>query len=202
MDLLPRERDKLLLAQAGFLAQRRLARGVKLNKSEATALIASVLQEHIRDGLHSVAELMQLGKTMLGRCHVLPGVPELLHEVMVEGCFPDGTFLVTVHDPVCTPEGDVSAALFGSLLPTPAPQLFPPTSVPEHLPGALVVAAKAPPIILNQGRDRISLRVTNTGDRPIQVGSHYPFIETNPFLRFDRLAALGRRLDIAAGTGE
>lgn len=200
MDLLPRERDKLLLAQAGFLAQRRLARGVKLNKAEATALIASVLQEHIRDGQHSVAQLMQLGKTMLGRIHVLPGVPELLHEVMVEGCFPDGTFLVTVHDPVCTSAGDLSAALYGSFLPTPSSHLFPEAIVADHLPGALIVVPDAPPIILNQGRDRITIRVTNTGDRPIQVGSHYPFLETNPFLSFDRLAALGRRLDIAAGT--
>ncbi|CAO1626661.1 unnamed protein product [Sympodiomycopsis kandeliae] len=200
MDLLPRERDKLLLSQAGFLAQRRLARGVKLNKAEATALIASVLQEHIRDGLHSVAELMQLGKTMLGRCHVLAGVPELLHEVMVEGCFPDGTFLVTVHDPVCTPAGDLAAALYGSLLPVPRADLFPETPVEDHLPGALIVLPGAPNIALNKGRDRITLRITNTGDRPIQVGSHYPFLETNPFLSFDRLASVGRRLDIAAGT--
>lgn len=201
MHLLPREQDKLvLLAQAGFLAQRRLARGVRLNQAEATALIASVLQERIRDGKHSVAELMQHGKTMLGRVHVLEGVPELLHEVMVEGTFLDGTFLVTVHDPICTTAGDLAAALYGSLLPIPDPSLFAAeATVPDYLPGALVVA-KANPIILGQGKDRISIRVTNTGDRPIQVGSHYPFLETNAALSFPRLAALGRRLDIAAGT--
>lgn len=203
MHLLPRERDKLLLAQAGFLAQRRLARGVRLNQGEATALIASVLQERIRDGLHSVAQLMQLGKTMLGRRHVQDGVPELFHEVMVEGTFPDGTFLVTVHDPVCTDEGDLTEALYGSLLPIPdAAVKFPPldTNRVITLPGALCIDEEAEPIVLSPGRSRITIRVTNTGDRPIQVGSHYPFIETNPFLSFPRLATIGRRLDIPAGT--
>ena len=76
--------------QAGFLAQKRLARGVQLNQTEAIALIATQLQERIRDGKHSVAELMQHGKTLLGRRHVLPGVSALLHEIQVEGTFPDG----------------------------------------------------------------------------------------------------------------
>lgn len=204
MYLLPREHDKLLLTQAGLLAQRRLARGVKLNQAEATALIASVLQERIRDGQHSVAELMQLGKQMVGRRHVLPGVPELLHEIMVEGTFPDGTFLVTVHDPVCTLDGNLQEALYGSFLPVPNNRrTFPIREEDEaltHVPGALVVARDAPPITLCQGRSRVSIRVTNTGDRPIQVGSHYPFIETNPALSFPRIEALGYRLDIAAGT--
>ncbi|PWN44275.1 putative urease [Ceraceosorus guamensis] len=200
MHLLPRERDKVLLHQVGALAQKRLARGVKLNQTEATALIATVLQERIRDGTHSVAELMQHGKTLLGRDHVLPGVPELLHEVMVEGCFRDGTFLVTVHDPICTPTGSLADALFGSFLPVPKQALFQEYAPPHHVPGALVVLAGAAPIVLCPGRDRISVRVTNTGDRPIQVGSHYLFSETNRALRFPRLRAVGYRLDIAAGT--
>ena len=82
--------DRFLHRQAGFLAQKRLARGLQLNQTEAVALIASQLQERIRDGKHSVAELMQHGKTMLGRRHVLPGVSALLHEIQVEGTFPDG----------------------------------------------------------------------------------------------------------------
>lgn len=90
MKLAPRELDKLVLSQTGFLAQRRLARGCKLNLTEATALIASQLQERIRDGNYSVAQLMQLGKEMLGRRHVLPSVPALLHDVQVEGTFVDG----------------------------------------------------------------------------------------------------------------
>lgn len=79
-----------MLPQVGFIAQKRLARGLKLNQTEATALIATQLHEFIRDGKHSVAQLMQLGKEMLGRRHVLAGVVPLLHEVMVEGTFPDG----------------------------------------------------------------------------------------------------------------
>ncbi|CAO1634971.1 unnamed protein product [Parajaminaea phylloscopi] len=202
MYLLPREHDKLLLTQAGFLAQRRLARGVRLNQAEATALISTVLQERIRDGRHSVADLMQLGKQMLGRRHVLPGVPELLHEIMVEGTFLDGTFLVTVHDPVCTLDGDVTEALYGSFLPVPDnQQAFPEDSGPlPEVPGAILVAQDAGQIALCPGRQRLALRVTNTGDRPIQVGSHYPFVETNAAMSFPRLASIGYRLDIAAGT--
>ncbi|PWN51263.1 putative urease [Violaceomyces palustris] len=201
MHLLPRERDKLLLHQAGSLAQKRLARGVRLNQAEATALIASVLQELIRDGRHSVAELMQHGKTLLGRCHVLPGVSEHLHEVMVEGTFLDGTFLVTVHDPICTPRGDLSAALYGSFFPIPDQSLFPdPEPEAGPISGAIVTRDDAPPIKLCPNRKRVRVKVTNTGDRPIQVGSHYPFLETNAALSFPRLAALGKRLDIAPGT--
>ena len=90
MRILPREQEKLFLHQAGFLAQKRLARGVRLNKTEATALIASVLQERIRDGNFSVTQLMQHGKELLGRRHVLPSVVALLKEIQVEGTFEDG----------------------------------------------------------------------------------------------------------------
>ncbi|KAN0064872.1 Urease [Thecaphora frezii] len=210
MHLLPREQDKLLLHHAGTLAQKRLARGVRLNQTEATALIATVLHERIRDGQHTVAQLMQHGKTLLGRCHVLPGVAELLHEVMVEGTFHDGSFLVTVHDPICTPHGDAAAALYGSFFPIPDPALFAPPpgeQRDQHIPGALVVKQRAGPIVMCPGRARVRVKVTNTGDRPIQVGSRsgvdatdYPFLETNAALSFPRLLALGKRLDIAAGT--
>src|SRR5438874_12328250 len=99
MHLTPRELDKLVLHQAGFLAQKRLARGLRLNYPEAVALISSQLLEFIRDG-HSVAGLMNLGRTFLGRADVMEGVPEMIHEVQVEGTFPDGTKLVTVHHPI------------------------------------------------------------------------------------------------------
>ncbi|KAL1721902.1 hypothetical protein EV715DRAFT_270772 [Schizophyllum commune] len=211
MYLNQREEAKLLLHQAsayapaptaGSLAQKRLARGLKLNQTEAVALIASQLQERIRDGKNSVAELMQYGKTLLGKRHVLPSVPALLHEIQVEGTFNDGVFLVTVHDPVCTESGDLSAALYGSFLPVPSNDLFP-LSAPEEYalekrPGAVI--AKKEAITINQGRERVKLRVTNNGDRPIQIGSHYHFIETNAALSFDRAKAYGKRLDIAAGT--
>ena len=99
MHLTPREIDKLTLHQAGFLAQKRLARGRRLNHPEAVALLSTQLLELVRDG-RGVAELMDLGRRMLGRRHVLPGVPEMIAEVQVEGTFPDGTKLVTVHDPI------------------------------------------------------------------------------------------------------
>src|SRR4026209_677965 len=98
MHLTPREIDKLTLHQAGALAQKRLARGLRLNYPEAIALLATQLLELIRDG-RSVAELMDIGRTMLGRYQVMDGVPELIAEVQVEGTFPDGTKLVTVHHP-------------------------------------------------------------------------------------------------------
>ncbi|CAK5277327.1 unnamed protein product [Mycena citricolor] len=202
MRLVPREEAKLLLHQTGFLAQKRLARGVQLNQTEAVALIASQLQEFIRDGRHSVAQLMQLGKDLLGRRHVLPSVPSLLHEIQVEGTFPDGVFLVTVHDPICTDSGNLENALYGSFLPVPSNNLFPIIDISEYarekLPGAIVSRPES--VVLNKGRERIQLRVTNTGDRPIQIGSHYHFIETNSALSFDRGKSYGKRLDIAAGT--
>lgn len=175
------------MTKAGFLAQKRLARGLQLNINEATALIASQLQERIRDGKHSVAELMQHGKTLLGRRHVLPSVASRLHEIQVEGTFVDGfvsgylvsadilfhpsVFLVTVHDPICTEDGDLEAALYGSFLPIPSIDSFPVINLTAHdreaLPGAII--AKKERITINQGRERIQLKVINNGDRPIQV---------------------------------
>jgi urease len=166
------------------------------------ALIASNLQELIRDGNHTVADLMTLGATMLGRRHVLPAVCGTLHEIQVEGTFPSGTYLVTVHNPISTDDGNLARALYGSFLPIPDNDLFPPPEPaayePTKQPGAVVpVKGK---VALNENRRRIKLKVTSKGDRPIQVGSHYHFIETNPQLEFDRGRAYGFRLDIPAGT--
>src|SRR6185503_1370944 len=118
MHLTPREMDKLLLHQAGVLAQKRLARGLRLNYVEAVALIAAQLLEFIRDG-RPVAELMDLGRQLLGRADVLDGVGEMIDEVQVEGTFPDGTKLVTVHHPIAREQGDLALALYGSFLPAP-----------------------------------------------------------------------------------
>jgi urease subunit gamma/beta len=193
--LAPRDLDKLLLHGAGFLAQKRLARGVRLNYPEAVALIATQLLELIRDG-RPVAELMDLGRTLLGRYQVMDGVPELVTEVQVEGTFPDGTKLVTVHHPIVADHGDLALALYGSFLPVPDRARF--GEAPRPLAaGEITVGAEA--IALNAGRPTLELAVTNTGDRPIQVGSHYPFAETNRALAFDREAAAGMRLDIPAG---
>lgn len=99
MNLTPREQEKLMIYVAAQLAKDRRARGLKLNYSEAVAIITAEILEGIRDG-KSVAELMQYGTTLLNRDDVMDGVPEMLHEVQVEGTFPDGTKLVTVHDPI------------------------------------------------------------------------------------------------------
>ncbi|GDY21497.1 urease subunit gamma/beta [Verrucomicrobiota bacterium] len=196
MHLSPRELDKLTLHQAGFLAQKRLARGRRLNHPEAVALIATQLLEFIRDG-RSVAELMNLGRQFLGRNQVMPGVPGMIYDVQVEGTFPDGTKLVTVHHPIAAEDGDLALALYGSFLPVPELSVFKAAS-DEVEPGAVEV--KAGELELNAGRETITLAVTNLGDRPVQVGSHYHFIETNASLRFDRGQAYGKRLDIPAGT--
>lgn len=199
MHLSPREIDKLTLHQAGVLAQKRLARGLRLNHPEAVALIATQLLELVRDG-RRVAELMDLGRRMLGRRQVLAGVPELVSEVQVEGTFPDGTKLVTVHHPIAAVDGDLALALYGSFLPVPPLSAFvePPRAGPEEaIPGEVMPAPGE--VVLNEGREAISLPVTNLADRPVQVGSHYHFAEVNPLLRFDRARAYGRRLDLPAG---
>ena len=99
MHLTPRETEKLLLFLAGELAEKRKARGLKLNYPEAIALISSRLQEAARDG-RSVADLMQYGTTILSRLDVMEGIAEMIHEIQIEATFPDGTKLVTVHDPI------------------------------------------------------------------------------------------------------
>lgn len=99
MHLTPRETEKLLLFLAGELAQKRKNRGLKLNYPEAIALISTQLQEAARDG-RSVAELMQYGATILSRDEVMEGIPEMIHEIQIEATFPDGTKLVTVHNPI------------------------------------------------------------------------------------------------------
>lgn len=99
MDLTPREKDKLLIFTAGLLAERRKARGLKLNYPEAVAYISAAILEGARDG-RTVAELMSYGATLLKREDVMEGVPEMIAEVQVEATFPDGTKLVTVHNPI------------------------------------------------------------------------------------------------------
>ncbi|MCD6023748.1 MAG: urease subunit beta [Fibrobacteria bacterium] len=202
MHLSPRDIDKLLLHQAGFLAQKRLWRGTALNYPETVALIAAQLLEFIRDG-KDVPTLMDLGKRILGRADVQPGVAEMVAEVQVEGTFPDGTKLVTVHEPICAERGDLSLALHGSGLDAARRTLPDAAGVgPIHelaLQAGETLYADGN-VVLNAGRETLSLEVVNMGDRPVQVGSHYPLFETNAALRFDRKAALGFRLDIPSGT--
>jgi len=171
MELTPREKDKLLLFTAALLAERRKARGLKLNYPEAVAYISAAILEGARDG-RTVAELMSAGTRLLTADDVMDGIPELIPDVQVEATFPDGTKLVTVHQPI----------------------------PPKKVIGIGAVQPAAGTLTLNEGRPTLRLEVANTGDRPIQVGSHYHFAETNPALSFDRTQARGFRLDIAAGT--
>jgi urease len=135
---------------------------------------------------------MSIGKTMLGRRHVQPSVVSSLTELMVEGTFPTGTYLVTVHHPISTEDGDLARALYGSFLPIPSNDMFPlpDDSVYEDTkqPGAIVaVKGEAGIIKLNEGRKRIKLRVKSMGDRPIQVCRRCHMRANNT-----RLTAIGR----------
>lgn len=172
MDLTPQEKDKLLIFTAALLAERRKARGLKLNYPEAVAYLTAAVLEGAREGC-TVAELMARGTELLGPDEVMDGIAELIPEVQVEATFPDGTKLVTIHNPI---------RRAGALVP------------------GEVMVEDGPPRAVNEGRQTQTLRVQNTGDRPIQVGSHYHFYEVNPALLFDRKQARGYRLNIAAGT--
>jgi urease subunit gamma/beta len=175
MHLSPKEQDRLLLFLAAELARKRRARGLKLNYPEARALIADEILEGARDG-RSVSELMDLGARILTTDDVLPGVECLVAPLQVEGLFEDGQKLVTIHEPIRQGERPIE----------------------ETAPGHVIPADGE--IELSPGRDRIMVRVANTGDRPVQVGSHYHFFEVNRALRFERSRAFGMHLDIPAGT--
>ena len=172
MRLTPHEKDKLLIAMAAIVARRRLERGVKLNFPEAVALITDFIVEGARDG-RSVADLMEAGAHVLKPDQVMDGIAAMIHDVQVEATFPDGTKLVTVHEPI---RGAETSLVPGEVMAAPGD------------------------LVLNEGRASITLDVANTGDRPIQVGSHYHFFEANPGLSFERDKARGMRLDIPAGT--
>ena len=172
MRLTPKEQEKLLLHLAGNLAKERKERGLKLNYVEAMAYISSELMEMARDG-KTVVELMHLGTKILTSDDVMEGVAGMLDEVQVEATFPDGTKLVTVHNPI---QGSADSLKSGE-----------------------VITADRD-IILNEGRRTETVLVANKGDRPVQVGSHYHFFEVNKCLDFDREKAYGFHLDIPSGT--
>jgi urease subunit gamma/beta len=177
MLLTPTELERLTIFTVAELARKRRARGRALNAPEAIAIICDEILEGARDG-RSVAELISYGSTILSTDDVMPGIDALVPMIQVEGVFPDGTKLVTVHDPIRPGE-------------KPITDTYP-------RPGEFRVAEGE--IELNAGRETVTLRVRNTGDRPVQVGSHYHFFETNKALDMDRAAAFGFRLDIPAGT--
>ncbi|MDR3465826.1 MAG: urease subunit beta [Xanthobacteraceae bacterium] len=176
MLLTPTELERLTIFTAAELSRRRRAKGLKLNYPEAVAIITDEILEGAREG-RTVADLIGYGSTILTTDDVLPGIAAMMQIIQVEGVFPDGTKLVTVHEPI-----------------RPAPGA---AADPEQ-PG--VITAKDGQIDLNAGRRTVQLTATNTGDRPVQIGSHYHFFEVNKALEFDRAAAFGMRLDIPAGT--
>ncbi|MBI1397696.1 MAG: urease subunit gamma [Betaproteobacteria bacterium] len=176
MLLTPTELERLTIYTAAELARKRRAKGLKLNHPEAVAIIADEILEGAREG-RSVADLIAFGSTLLGADDVMEGVAEMMPMLQVEATFPDGTKLVTVHDPI-RPGAQASGS--------------------GVRPGEIIPADGD--IEINPGRRRATVRARNTGDRPIQVGSHYHFFETNRALDFDRAAAFGMHLDIPAGT--
>ena len=171
MHLTTREQERLLIYVAAEVARKRRARGLALNYPETIAILTADILEWARDG-RSVEEIMRLGAGILSRDDVMPGVAEMIHEVQVEATFPDGTKLVTVHDPI-PPAGGMK-------------------------PGEYFL--EKDPIQANVGRRTVRVVVRHTGDRPVQVGSHYHFFEVNNALVFERQEARGMRLNIAAGT--
>jgi urease subunit gamma/beta len=174
MHLTPGDTEKLLLAVAGMVARDRLERGVRLNHPETVALLSTWVVERARDGV-GVAELMEAGRHVLTAEQVLPDVAELLHDVQVEATFPDGRKLVTIHEPI--------------------------DHRPHEGPGALRFAEGDLQINTDRSSDeRGTLVIVNTGDRPVQIGSHLHLPDANAALDFDRDAAQGFRLDIASGT--
>jgi urease subunit gamma/beta len=178
MLLTPTEMERLTIYTAAELARKRRAKGLKLNHPEASAIIADEILEGAREG-KGVAELISYGSTILSSDDVMPGVANLMSVLQVEATFPDGTKLVTVHDPIRP--GKKKADKKGQVMP------------------GEVIAADGE-IEINAGRRTVTIVAKNTGDRPIQVGSHYHFFEVNKALEFDRAAAFGKHLDIPAGT--
>lgn len=171
MNLGPTEEERLRIFQAAELARRALARGLRLNASEATALICDEMHWAARSGA-SLEEVFEAGRRALSRDQVLDGVPDLLAEIRLEVLLEEGTRLVVLREALGPPE--------------------------PGGPGAVVPAEGEVELVPH--RPRITLTVTNTSARPVRVSSHYPFWRANPRLSFDREAARGYRLDIPAGT--
>lgn len=176
MLLTPTELERLTIFTAAELARKRRAKGLKLNHPEAVAIITDEILEGAREG-RSVADLIGFGATVLTSDDVMAGVPAMLDILQVECMFPDGTKLVTVHEPIRPAEGSAADPL---------------------QPGETL--ALDGEIELNEGRARVTLTATNSGDRPVQIGSHFHFFEVNKAMDFDRAAAFGMRLDVPAGT--
>lgn len=177
MLLTPTELERLTIYTAAELARKRRKKGLALNHPEATAIIADEILEGAREG-RSVAELISYGSTLLSTDDVMPGVGDMMHMLQVEATFPDGTKLVTVHEPIRAgkKKSDTNDVTPGEIIPGEGD------------------------VKINEGKDSIKVKVLNTGDRPVQIGSHFHFFEVNPALDFKRKDSFGKHLDIPAGT--
>ena len=175
MLLTPTELERLTIFTAAEIARKRKNKGLALNHPETIAFITDEILEGAREG-KSVAELISFGSTILNSDDVMPGVSDLIPIIQVEGMFPDGTKLVTVHEPI-RPGNKKNSSIS---------------------PGEII--SEKGEIEINKNRKKVSIIAKNTGDRPIQIGSHYHFFETNKELNFDRKKSFGLRLDIPAGT--
>ena len=176
MNLTPTEQERLTIFTAAQLAREHKRRGIKLSHPEAIAYICDELLMCAREG-RTLKDLMGYGAEILTSDDVMPGVMELIPVIHVEAVFPDGAKLITVHQPI-----------------RPGTAESPPS------PRAGEIITPDEEIELNAGRRTGSVSVTNTGDRPVQIGSHFHFFEINRALDFDRQATFGMRLDIPSGT--
>jgi urease subunit gamma/beta len=178
--LTPHELERLLVHVAADVARRRRERGLLLNYPEAVALLTAHVYEEARAGA-TVDSVMESGRRVLTRGEVMEGVPEMIANVQVEATFPDGTKLVTIHDPFDEAADEVDVH-------------------PGRL--DLLPDGEESAVAFNEDREPVKLLVRNPSDRPVQVGSHYHFYEVNEGLDFTRKAAYGMRLHIPAGTSE
>ncbi|MCY4641784.1 MAG: urease subunit gamma [Gammaproteobacteria bacterium] len=176
MLLTPTELERLTIYTAAEIARKRRKKGLLLNHPEATAIIADEILEGAREG-RSVAKLISYGSKLLSTDDVMPGVGEMMHMLQVEAIFPDGTKLVTVHEPIRPGKTKIEDNTYPG----------------EIIPGDGNVQ-------INANKHSIRLKVLNTGDRPVQIGSHFHFFEVNSELDFNRKDAFGKHLDIPAGT--
>ena len=178
MLLTPTEIERLTIYTAAELARKRKKKGLKLNHPEATAIIADEILEGAREG-RTVAELISHGSTLLNTGDVMPGVEDMMHMLQVEATFPDGTKLVTVHEPIRSSKKKSN-------------------NKDDVVPGEIISGDGD--LKINAGKQTKKVKVLNTGDRPVQIGSHFHFFEINPALEFKRKDAFGMHLDIPAGT--
>jgi urease subunit gamma/beta len=181
MLLTPHEQERLMVANAAEVARRRRERGLLLNHPEAVAVLTDWVLEAARDGM-TVAQIMAAGRDVLDTSDVMEGVEVLIDELQAEATFHDGTKLVTLHAPIQPAPPAAGEGAGGARL----------------VPGEVLLGEGD--VVLLEDREVATVVVVNTGDRPVQVGSHFHFAEANDALQFDREAAVGRRLAVPAGT--